>query len=516
MDGILKGIMKIEVKRNTKRNIIFGFLNKIVLLLFPFFIKAFINTYLGTEYLGLNSLFTSILSVLSLTELGISSALVYHMYKPIAEDDTEKICALLNFYRKAYLLIGIVTSCIGILILPFLPNLINGDWPQNVNIYVIYLIQLLANSISYFLFGYKQSLLVAYQREDINSIINLLTQSGMQIVQILLLVTVKNYYFYVICIPVFTVINNLWIWWFTRRLFPDIRCSGKLEPSDLKSIKKLVIGSFIQKACAVTRNSLDSVCISAFVGLTITGIYNNYFTIFNGVIAVLGIIITSLMGGIGNHVAIKSKVENYEELRKIDFLYMLISGWCTCCLLCLSQPFMKLWMGKAMLLSPLSVLFMCIYFYMLKVGDVRSIYYSTTGMWWEMRYRSIVETIVNLVLNIVLGYYFGINGIILATVISLFFINFLWGASIVFKNYFGLEKLEGYFLYHFKYFCVTLLVCFITWNVIVNIELKNAFADLVVKGIVCVIVPAILYILVYCRTTIFKSTLQMVRKKGIK
>lgn len=158
--------MKIDVKKNAKRNIIFGLANKIVLLFFPFFIKAFINTYLGSEYLGLNSLFTSILSVLSLTELGISSALVYHMYKPIAEDDTKKICALLNFYRKTYLVIGIVTSFLGLLLMPLLPSLIKGECPVDINIYIIYLIQLLANCISYFMFGYKQSLLVAYQRED--------------------------------------------------------------------------------------------------------------------------------------------------------------------------------------------------------------------------------------------------------------------------------------------------------------------------------------------------------------
>lgn len=251
--------MKIDVKKNAKRNIIFGLANKIILLFFPFFIKSFINTYLGSEYLGLNSLFTSILSVLSLTELGISSALVYHMYKPIAEDDTKKICALLNFYRKTYLVIGIVTSFLGLLLMPLLPRLIKGEWPVDINIYVIYLIQLLANCISYFMFGYKQSLLVAYQREDINSIINLLTQSGLQIAQIIILVTIKNYYFYVICIPIFTMLNNLWIWWFTKKMFPDIKCSGKLDALYLKSIKKLVIGSFIQKACGVTRNSLDSV-----------------------------------------------------------------------------------------------------------------------------------------------------------------------------------------------------------------------------------------------------------------
>ena len=138
---------------------------------------------------------------------------------------------------------------------------------------IIYNGPIKTNCISYFMFGYKQSLLVAYQREDINSIINLLTQSGLQIAQIIILVTIKNYYFYVICIPIFTMLNNLWIWWFTKKMFPAIKCSGKLDALYLKSIKKLVIGSFIQKACGVTRNSLDSVCISAFVGLTITGMY---------------------------------------------------------------------------------------------------------------------------------------------------------------------------------------------------------------------------------------------------
>lgn len=498
--------MKLNVKKNAKRNIIFGLANKIILLIFPFFIKSFINIYLGSEYLGLNSLFTSILSVLSLTELGISSALVYHMYKPIADDNTKKICALLNFYRKTYFIIGIVTLFLGLILIPILPKLINGECPANLNIYIIYLIQLLANCISYFMFGYKQSLLVAYQREDINSIINLLTQSGMQIIQIIILITVKNYYFYVLCIPIFTLINNLWIWWFTKKMFPQIICNGQLDISDLKSIKRLVIGSFIQKACGVTRNSLDSVCISAFVGLTITGIYNNYFTIFNGVTVVLAIFINSLTGGIGNHVALKSKAENFKELKKIDFVYMLISGWCTCCLLCLSQTFMKLWMGKSMLLSPVSVLFMSIYFYMLKVGDVRSIYYSTTGLWWEMRYRSIVETIANLILNLFLGYIWGINGIILATVISLFFFNFIWGATIVFKNYFGLDKLKEYFLYHIKYFVVTIGVCAVTWIITSNIKLECEFVNMVLNVMICFCVPAVLYCLIYFKCELLTST----------
>ena len=312
--------MRINVKKNARRNITIGIANRFLLMILPFFTKSIINVYLGAEYLGLNSLFGSVITVLSLTELGISSAMVYHMYKPIAEDDTEKICALLNFYKKAYFIIGVVTTAIGLSLLPFLPHLIKGNCPSTVNIYLLYLIQLSSNCVSYFLFGYKQVLLTAYQREDIYSIIHLLTQGGMQIAQLVLISLTKNYYYYALCTLIFTVINNLWIGWFTGRLFPHIVCKGKLDQAVLDNMKKLVAGSFIQKACSVTRNSLDSVCISAFVGLVVAGMYNNYYTIFNAIRTVLAVCVTSLTGGVGNHIAIKSKEENFQEMQRLDFL----------------------------------------------------------------------------------------------------------------------------------------------------------------------------------------------------
>lgn len=505
--------MRLEVGKNTRRNMMVGILNKTVLLIFPFFTKSIINTTLGSEYLGLNSLFSSILSVLALSELGVSSALVYHMYKPIAEDDQNKINSLLNLYKKAYFIIGIIISLLGIMLLPFLPKLIYGTYPEDINIYSIYLIQLFNTSISYFLFGYRQSLLVAYQREDINSLINLLTQGGLQFFQLLLLALTKNYYWYVLCMPLFTIVDNLWISYFTKKLFPYAKCEGDLDKDTFDSIKKLVAGSFVQKACATTRNSLDSICISAYVGLAITGIYNNYYTVFNGITVLLSIVGTSLAGGIGNHVAIKNTDENYHELETLDFLYMQFSGWCTACLLCLSQSFIRLWMGEHMMFSMSTVIFMCLYFYMLKVGDMRAVYYNATGMWWEMRYRSIVETIGNLILNIVLGYLYGVNGIVLATTISLFLFNFLWGATIVFRNYFGLPKLKKYFFYHGKYAVVTFGICFISFFLSKKICNQSALIELVEKSIFCIFVPSLLYLFIYCRTDLCKKSLKMIWRK---
>lgn len=504
--------MRFDVKRNAKRGIVVGAANKIILMILPFVVRAVINNRLGSEFLGLNSLFSSIIQVLTLSELGFSSALVFHMYQPIAENNQEKINALLSLYRKAYFVIGAVIMVVGLCTMPFLPLLIHGEYPQSVNIYIIYFLQLANTSISYFLFGYKQSLLVAYQREDVNSLINLIVQMALQLSQIALLLITNNYYLYVICIPFFTIVNNVWIGFITKKMFPFARPYGKLDNSVLFEIKKLVAGTFIQKACAVTRNSFDSICLSAFVGLSLTGIYNNYYSILSGVTLMLGIINVSLAGGIGNHVAIKSKEENFNELAKLDFLYMNISTLCTVLLLCLYQPFMELWMGKEMTLPFVSILLFCLYFYILKMGDMRSLYSAANGLWWKMRYRSLVETISNILLNVSLGKLFGVNGIIIATVISIFICNFLWSSSILFKEYFGKHLMKKYFIYHAKYALFMMAVCTVSVFFIRYINIGNCFLRFIMCGVIGFSVFIIAFLFVYGRSTVLNESINMIKK----
>lgn len=505
--------MKFEVGKNAKRNMVVGFANKIVLMILPFVIRSIINMTLGAEYLGLNSLFSSVIQVLSLTELGFSSALVYHMYKPIAMNDTVRINALLNLYKKAYRIIGIVVLFVGLMITPFISKLIRGSYPTDVNIYILFVVYVINTSISYWLFGYRQSLLVAYQREDLNAFINLMVQLCLYSCQIVLLLLYQNYYFYIICLPVFTIINNVWVLFITKRIFPWAKPIGKLDKSTLNDIKRLVTGTFISKACQTTRNSLDSICISAFLGLTLTGIYNNYYVIFNGVTTVLGIVSVSLSGGIGNHVAIKSMEDNFEELKKLDFIYTTVSGVCTACLLCLYQPFMKIWMGEDMLLPISSVVILCFYFYLLKMGDMRSLYSAANGLWWKMKWRSICETVVNVALNIILGKILGVNGIILATIVSIFLCNFVWSSFILFDDYFSRKRIHEYFNYHFKYAVVTIFICTINYcitNILFQIE--NQIIDLVTKAIIVVGVSFVLYFLIYFRTNIFKQSMEIIKR----
>jgi O-antigen/teichoic acid export membrane protein len=221
----------------------------------------------------------------------------------------------------------------------------------------------------------------------------------------------------------------------------------------------------------------------------------------------------SLMGGIGNHVALKTKEENYRELKKIDFVYMNLSGWCTVFIFCLVQSFMELWMGKDMLLPQSIVILLCLYFYFMKIGDMRSMYTATNGLWWEHRYRSIAEALLNIVFNIVLAKYFGLYGIITATIITMLFINHFWGGYITFKNYFGTEKLKDYWLYHAGYFLITLVICAITYAVCCFINADGALKTLCTRFMICLVIPGIMYLVIYGRTEYFKETVNIILKR---
>ena len=494
--------------KNVIRNIIFGFLYKFVTMLFPFIIRTIIIKKLSSEYLGLSSLFCSIIQVLNLTELGFSSAIVYSMYKPIAEKDTKTICALMNLYKKIYRIIGIAIIVLGICLLPFLKYFIKGSYPSEINIYVLYLIYLAETGISYFLFAYKSSLIKAHQRNDIISNVHTIVELLQYVIQIVVLFTLKNYYIFVACQIVTKILTNISVNIITNKKYPNYICKGEIQENEKKEIKKRVIGLIIQKVCHTTRNSLDSIFISAFLGLNLVAIYSNYYSIMNSVIKVIEIITISLIASIGNSIATESIDKNYNDMNRINFIYMWIAGWCTICLGCLYQPFMEIWLGKEYMLSNGMVVLFCIYFYLLKMGDIRATYVSALGLWWENRYIAMTETIGNVVLNIVLVQFLGIYGIVLGTLITILVINFGFGSRIIFKQYFKDKKILNYFLNHCIYAIVTSSCSIVTFIICYMIKVKG-IQGLILKGIVCLIVPNILFYLIYFKTKVFTSKLQL-------
>lgn len=495
--------MKLNRAKNAKRNILFGCMNKFLIIVLPFVLRTVFIYTLGIEYLGLNSLFTSILSVLSLSELGFSSAAVYHMYKPVAQGDVSTVCALLNLYKKVYRVIGAIIFVIGMILIPFLPHFIKGTIPSDINLVYLYIIYLFNTVISYFLFAYLSSILIVYQRDDITSIVNICVTLGLNVAQMIILIVLKDYYTYSLMLPIFTVISNLNTAYIVHKMYPQYKCEGIISKEIIRDIKKRVGGTFIGRACSVSRNSFDSIFISIFLGLTMTAMYNNYYYVVNAVTSFLAIISNAILGGVGNSVVTEAVEKNYQDMNKMNFIYMWISGWCAICLACLLQPFMEIWMGNDLMFPfPVVVLF-CIYFYVLKMGDIRTIYVQANGLWWENRYRAVAEVICNILLNYILGKLWGIYGIICATLITLFVINFGYGSQIIFQYYFKNKEVKEYYLYHIKYMAVTFAVAFITY-IVCNMIHGSILFVLLGRGMICCLLPNIVYVLVYRKTEIFK------------
>lgn len=507
--------MKIERTKNATRNIVIGFINKIVVLLLPFFVRTAFIYSLGAEYLGLNSLFTSILTVLNMAELGFSSAVVFSMYKPIANDDEDTICAILNYLRKIYRVVGTVILIGGLILMPFLPKLIRGKCPDELNIYILFLIYLLNTALTYLLFAYKKSIIEAFQRNDYISLNDTITTGLTNVLQLVLLLSWKSiyaYYIYLLIMLLFTVINNLLNARVVNKKFSQYKCKGRISDSDRKIIKKQVGGLVIGRICQMTQNSFDSIFISAFIGLTMTTIYNNYYFVVNGLVGIMNVITVSMLAGIGNSIAAESKEKNYKDFTKFNFIYIWISSWIAVTVFCLYNNFMILWVGKKLTLSLLAAVLFSSYFFVMKMCDIRITYVSAAGLWWENRIRALIEMLTNIVLNFVLVQLFGIYGVISATIISMLFVNFIFGAKILFKHYFTDYSVMKYYFDNAIYVAVVIASAFITWTITSRLG-GNGLINLVLRGIVCCIVPNLILLLVYFKTDKFKASKEWVFSK---
>lgn len=510
--------MKVNRTQNAKRNIVVGIINKCVVLILPFIVRTVFIYSLGSEYLGLNSLFTSILSVLNVTELGFSSAVVYCMYEPIAKDDTAAINALLKFYKKVYFTIGVIIFALGIILMPFLPYLINGGCPPDLNLYILFFVYLLNTCVSYFLFAYKKSILEAFQRRDIIDWNNMISVGLMNLIQLILLLIWKNpkvYYIYLLMMLLSTILNNILNSKIVDKKYPQYYCDGELGKEVKQVLKKQVSGLMITRVCQMTRTSCDSIFISAFVGLTMTTIYGNYNMIVTTLVGVMNVLTNAMLAGVGNSIVSESEEKNYKDFKKFNFIYMWISGWSAVTLFVLYQNFMKVWVGDSLMLTTFGAALFTLYYYALKIGDIRAVYSDAIGLWWENRNRAIAEMLMNILLNFVLGKLYGIYGIVLATIIPLVTINFTGGTQILFKNYFKSYSLIEYFVDNAKYFFAMAFSAVLTS--LITYKLGNAnFVSLILRVLVCCIIPNFVFWLCYRKQDNYKEAKRWILKKYAK
>lgn len=503
--------MKIERTKNAGRNIIFGGVLKLYQILIPFLMRTAMIYFMGVEYLGLNSLFTSILQVLNLAELGVGSAMVYSMYKPIAEDDDKTICALMHLYRTYYRVIGAVIALLGLLLTPIIPYLIKNDLPAGLNIYVLYLLNLFATVLSYWFFAYKNSLFQAHQRVDVTSKITLITNTIQYILQLWIIIEVKNYYLYIIISLFGQLMTNVLVAIVATAMYPKYKPKGKLEKSLIKQINGRIKDLFTSKLGMVIVNSADTVVISAFLGLTVLAVYQNYYFILTSIIGFVAIIFQSCTAGIGNSVIVETEEKNFNDLKKFTFIIVWISGFCTTCLLCLYQPFMEIWVGKKLQLDFSVVICFCIYYFIYEINQLLNTYKDAAGIWHEDRYRPLVTAFVNLGMNLIMVQFWGIYGIVLSTVLSMVIVGMPWLLHNLFTVLFSKSKLKPYLRSLLGYTLVVIVVCIITYSVTSLVQMSK-WGTLVIRGILCCTIPNILFLIIFKNKKEFKESLVLINK----
>ncbi|WP_408071405.1 lipopolysaccharide biosynthesis protein [Butyrivibrio sp. JL13D10] len=503
--------MKIERTKNATRNMIAGIILKMQQILMPFVMRTAMIYFMGVQYLGLNSLFSSVLQVLNLAELGVGTAMVFSMYKPIAEDNHDEICALMKLYRSYYRIIGLVIALVGIILTPVIPRLIKGDIPSDLNIFTLYYMNLGATVLSYWLFAYKSALLQAHQRTDLGSKVAIVTSTIQSFLQFLTIWLIKNYYCYLAIAILIQVVNNICVSLIVNKYYPQYKAVGDLPQATISSINHRVKDLFTSKIGAIVVNSADTIVVSAFLGLTMLAIYQNYYFILTSVIGFISVGFSACTAGIGNSLIVESKEKNFNDLSKFTFLICWISGVCSTCFLNLYQPFMRLWVGNKLMLNYAAVVCFVIYFYIYEINSLLNLYKDAGGIWHKDRFRPLVTALSNLIMNLIMVNFWGIYGVLLSTVVSMIIVGMPWLFYNLFNTMFERRYFKGYVFGLIRYTCTSFIVCAISVG-ICNLVLFDDVITLGIRFIICVFVSNVAFLIAYRNTTELYECIELMSK----
>ena len=503
--------MEFNRKLNSVRNIIFGSALKLYQILMPFLMRTVMLYVMGIQYLGLNSLFASIIQVLNLAELGVGSAMIFSMYKPVAEGNDEEICGLMLLYKKYYRIIGTAVLVLCLCLMPFIGNLVKTDTvPPDINIYILYALNLMATVSSYWLFAYKNAVIQAHQREDIISKVTLLVTTCLYIVQILLLIAFHNYYFYVIAIIMSNIAINICTAIFAEKMYPQYKARGSLPKSKVKEINKRVRDLFTARIGSVIVESADTIVISAFLGLTVLAQYQNYYFIITALIGLITVILSSSRAGIGNSLVTETKEKNFFDFKRLTLIIFWICTTVSAILLAVFQPFIKLWAGEENLLSYSIVVCIVIYFFISQMNGLFNLYKDAAGIWNKDKYRTLITALSNLCLNLLTVRWLGLYGVILSTVVSTVVIGIPWILHNLFTTVFDKKQLGGFVKQIIVYVIIAVASGVITAAMANHIDVNN-FVQLILGGVLGVIVSNILMIALLFKTDTFKSCIELVK-----
>lgn len=492
--------MKSSRTDNSIKNTLVSSIAHIVTVVLSFAVRTVFIHRLGNSYLGINGLFSNILSLLSFAELGLGNAIVFALYKPIADDDYKKTAALMNFYAKAYRAIGFFILAAGIVIVPFLGYII-GDTSQIPKdlppIEFIFLLYILNTSLGYF-FNYKRSIIVASQNGKIDSINQLTFNIIKDVFQILALVLFKSFILYLLVQIVCTFLGNLTISNKADRLFPYLEENrGEvLDAKTYRGIQKNVLAMLCHKLGSVVVSGTDNILITQFVGILATGVYSNYVLLTSTVTMLIQQVMSPITASVGNLVALEDKDKGFFLFKKLMMANSFIAILFSTCLLTLSNRFVLFMWGENSVMSLKVVIVLMLNFYINTMRKSSQIFIDTTGLFWQIRWKSLFEAGINLFFSIALASWInlGILGIVLGTLISNLLTNFWWEPYVVFKYYFKKQFIvfvREYTIY-FMVFVVT-----VAFSVVIECFIQESFVGLLCCGTISVVVSLLVFTLVF-------------------
>ncbi len=477
-------------------NVLTGTFGQIISFVLSFAIRTVFIQTLGTIYLGLNGLYTNILSVLNLTELGLGTAIVIELYRTVATNDEEKSKQYLQFYRKAYYFIGICILVIGLLLTPFLQYVINdSDALGMINYKLVFLLYLFNTVFSYFFYAYRDAILCANQQEYKARIITYIFKFIEMILQIITLVLFKNIYIYlvipIICGCLCTVVKGILI----GKWFPFIleKPEGKLSKEELKTTGKNIFSVALYKVSGTVINSTDNIILSSYISIILTGLYSNYLTLTAAVNTILSKLFSAFTASLGN-----LNVDAGEDVEKKYFIFKTLSfmnfwtySFCAVCFLVLFDPFIYVWIGKKFIMNfPTECAIVCS-FLITGLQETVGTHRAAYGLFYKGRYRPIFSVILNIFFSIlfvkILPEDYGVVAVLLGTIISNIAVSWWFDAYLVYKYAFQKKPWKFY-----KEFWLRFI-----FTIILGISLRSLSEKLPIEGWVLVIIDGILVTFIY-------------------
>ena len=505
--------------RKSARNIFTSAFFQTVLGIIAFVERTVFLKYLDVDYLGLNSLFSNVLYVLSIAELGLGSAIAFMLYKPLAEDNHNKISVYMHFFKKAYTVIGSIIIIVGLCLSPFIRIFAtSSDSIGHIGYYFI--IYLLAIGCTYF-FSYKQILIEADQKKYINQTIICLGSIIQSLLQMFVLYKTSNYALYLAVFFICNIGKNLIISVYADRLYPFLKKhksrKSDLTASDRKSITRNIKAMCFHKLGGIAIGSSDSILISYLIDIRSLGLYANYLIIIDAVKNGMRVFYSSVLASIGNMCATEDDENIYYAFKTLNFTNYILFSYVTVLLFNLIQTAITLWLGKDLLLPISTVALVCVVLFLNGTRSMILNFHDAYGLFWADKYKRVLEAVVNIIVSFVFGKLYGLNGIFIGTIASNL-VGFWIDGWAVYRYAFHRNVSEYIFMY-IRQFLVTVVVLSITFGVNMLVR-GSGLISVLIRIVISMLIPIGCYYLIYHNNSDFialknnvADMLHMVKRK---